>query len=319
MASEHLISDAKHYASRLRFFINNRCLGDVKITTCQEAVARHFYGYKSWQNLINEPDITPDIDMRSILSFAHKLWLDGRFDFVGVPDQWFEAMDWFGEEVPVIIRHMGFQPVAMAAFHCFTNVSGKENSVPPTIQWAYETGLAIRDNSDPDEPGYSFFQKTTEKTGAAAALELGGQWERIFWFQNYMNGQKKNAYEERMEVLAPFVKQFNDPELTKLLDKSLYLASKECWSLPVCAFIGLFDDGKALRKQIEIEGIAQAKWAIRYVLEHAGEAPMPDQGNPILARRELEQKQRDLLGIKEGEPPLVTLMKAMENIDKLDD
>ena len=270
---EYLRSDAKRYAKRLHEFCTTYLFNeDLKLGHCQEAVARYLFGFESWNHLAACDAIQyPVPGQKELLSFTFKLWLDGRFDMVEPLVRWFEPMDWFGQQVPVCSRHLSFESVLAAAAFALAE---EDKEVPAGVPYIYRWSELHADHHEND-PAFKI-QESKDWDTKDRTEQLGGYHWRTLWWWNYIHGPQESSDEAYwLEVARWAWHDLKDEELAKLVTDAGRAAGRDSWPHYACAFVGVFDNGKELRKHIEQEGVEVAKAALRFMIENNGQAPMP--------------------------------------------
>lgn len=268
-----LRSDAKGYAKRLHEYSTKFALSnELKLGHCQEAVARYLFDFPSWNHLCAADDFTyapPNIEQ--LCAFAMSLWVDGRFDILGYPEKWFDKQDWFGEEVPICSRQFGYNSVlAGAAYALREDTAPIPSGISLVKAWAtwhhdnVESDAAYKMTYYDDLP----LEHRYKKVGT-------GHWNHL-WMAHFVYARLEEGENNSIRDITIWTHNvLQDKELTSLIAKAAQKASRSNWSYSACAFLGLFDNARSLKKHIEEEGVEQAKWALKRMIELEGEATAP--------------------------------------------
>lgn len=262
-----LHTDAKLYAKRLHTFCHQYlAFTDLKLGHCQEAIARHLFGFKSWNHLCACKSLrySPP-NLFQLGSFAYNLWLDNRFNPDGIPKVWFEPIDWFGKEIPAFCQTSHYHLLVNAAAYAFTE-EDKELplSVPFIDRWAEWSADQTNDYHHFDRPEWSPEERTRQI----------GKMYRIDARQKHFDLNKFDFLLGMMGIQLFTRNTLKDSDLTDLIERSINTAINQHWSLSACAYLGIFDQGKLLLKQLKKEGATKAKWAFKEMIMLGGQAPM---------------------------------------------
>lgn len=250
MASEHLICTIKHQSSRLQLGLGFFQI-PIKRTQALEFVARHIYGYNSWNSVAgNSEDKVIDTTYTNLNRQVAKLCSTVPALFYGFEDLLFEGGS------PRIMESNNFRKAAIAIAAIF------RPEEPHIFMW--EELLVERYISDEMINAYPPSMRPESPYQACEMFKMQfsfKDWENQHWtYGDY----PWDRWQKKMNAKCTVAQ-----DLLRLARDSYRECYQHSWDDELKLFCGYFDDGEQLTKLVE-EWPREMTGVISYLMEHDG-------------------------------------------------